>query len=120
TGAWQFRFEDEHGPSGNAHLDAATLFRLTPDGPNLSGIMRFHMHEINGSAPGSGWLYLSYDATQLEFEGSKTRFVVDGRFVGGTGRFEGARGTLTVTSVNGFDTGEGTLVLSGNPTKTDN
>ncbi|MEO1222151.1 MAG: hypothetical protein AAFY42_12505 [Pseudomonadota bacterium] len=114
TGAWQFRFEDEEGPSGNAHLDAATLFRLTPDGPNLSGIMRFHMHEIDGSAPGTGWLYLSYDATDLEFEGSRTRFVVEGTFVGGTGRFEGATGTLRVTSINGFDTGEGQLILAEN------
>lgn len=114
TGAWQFRFEDEGGPSGNAHLDAATLFRLTPNGPNLSGIMRFHMHEIDGSAPGTGWLYLSYDATELEFEGSSTRFVVEGTFVGGTGRFEGASGTLRVVSINGFDTGGGQLILTEN------
>ncbi|MFQ6550584.1 hypothetical protein AADZ90_021790 [Aestuariibius sp. 2305UL40-4] len=114
TGSWQFRFEDEAGSSGNAHLDAATLFRLTPTGPNLSGIMRFHMHEIDGSAPGTGWLYLSYDATQLQFEGSSTRFVVEGTFVGGTGRFEGATGTLRVTSINGFDTGEGQLILAEN------
>lgn len=114
TGAWQFRFEDEAGPSGNTHLDAATLFRLTPDGPNLSGVMRFHMHEIDGSAPGTGWLYLSYDAANLEFEGSSTRFVVEGTFVGGTGRFEGSTGTLRVTSINGFDTGEGQLILAQN------
>lgn len=114
TGAWQFRFEDAAGPSGNAHLDAATLFRLTPNGPNLSGMMRFHMHEIDGSAPGTGWLYLSYDATDLEFEGSSTRFVVEGIFVGGTGRFEGATGRLRVTSINGFDTGEGQLILAEN------
>ncbi|NSX53893.1 hypothetical protein [Parasulfitobacter algicola] len=114
TGAWKFRFENEDGPSGNAHLDAATLFRLTPDGPNLSGIMRFHMHEIDGSAPGTGWLYLSYDATELEFEGTSTRFVVEGTFVGGTGRFEGATGTLRVTSINGFDTGGGQLILAEN------
>ena len=114
TGAWQFRFEDEVGPSGNAHLNAATLFRLTPNGPNLSGIMRFHMHEIDGSTPGTGWLYLSCDATELAFEGSSTRFVVEGTFVGGTGRFEGATGTLRVTSINGFDTGEGQLILAEN------
>ncbi len=112
TGAWQFRFEDEDGPSGNAHLDAATLFRLTPNGPDLSGLMRFHMHEIDGSAPGAAWLYLSYSATELDFDGSRTRFVVEGEFVGGTGPFEGATGTLKVTSVNGFDTGGGTLVLA--------
>jgi hypothetical protein len=114
TGAWQFRFEDADGPSGNAHLDAATLFRLTPNGPNLSGVMRFHMHEIDGGAPGTGWLYLSYDTTDLKFEGSRTTFVVDGTFVGGTGRFEGATGTLRVTSINGFDTGGGQLILSKN------
>lgn len=114
TGAWQFRFADEAGQSGNAHLDAATLFRLTPDGPDLSGIMRFHMHEIDGSAPGTGWLYLSYDATELAFEGSSTRFVVEGTFIGGTGRFEGATGALRVTSINGFDTGEGQLILAEN------
>lgn len=114
TGAWQFRFEAQTGPSGNAHLYAATLFRLTPNGPNLSGIMRFHMHEIDGSAPETGWLYLSYDATELEFEGSSTRIVVEGTFVGGTGRFEGATGTLRVTSINGFDTGGGQLILADN------
>lgn len=114
TGAWQFRFDDEQGPSGNAHLDAATLFRLTPHGPSLSGIMRFHMHEIDGSAPGTGWLYLSYDATELKFEGTNSRFVVEGDFVGGTGRFEGATGSLRVTSINGFDTGGGQLILADN------
>lgn len=111
TGAWRFDFGDENGFTGNAHLDAATLFRLTPDGPDLSGIMRFHMHELDGSAPGSGWLYLSYDATDVEIRGSSTRIVVEGKFVGGTGRFEGATGTLAVTSINGFDTGNGTLIL---------
>jgi hypothetical protein len=110
TGAWQFDFAED-GPSGNAHLDASTLFRMTPEGKSLSGLMRFHMHEITGEAPGSGWLFLSYEGTSLEFEGSKATFVVEGRFVGGTGRYHGASGWLKVTSINGFDTGEGELHL---------
>lgn len=114
TGAWRFRFEDEEGPGGDAHLEAATLFRLTPDGPDLSGVMRFHMHEIDGSAPGTGWLHLSYDATELEFEGASTRFVVEGKYIGGAGRFEGAAGAPRATSINGFDTGEGRLILAEN------
>lgn len=114
TGAWQFTFEEADGPTGTAHLDASTLFRMTPEGKSLSGLMRFHMHEINGEAPGSGWLFLSYEGTSLEFEGTKATFVVEGRFVGGTGRFKGATGNLRVTSINGFDTGGGTLVLAEN------
>lgn len=113
TGAFSFDFEDEAGPSGNAHLDASTLFRLTPKGPSLSGLMRFHMHEIDGGDPGSGWLYLSYEGTEFAFEGSKSTLVVEGAFVGGTGKYEGATGWLRVTSVNGFDTGEGELTLPG-------
>ena len=112
TGAWQFKFEDENGPTGSAHIDASTLFRLTNQGPSLSGLMRFHMHEIDGDEPGSGWLYLSYEGTDLKFEGTKATFVVEGQFVGGTGRYEGATGWLRVTSVNGFDTGKGELVMS--------
>lgn len=111
TGAWSFTFPDSDGPSGNAHLDASTLFRLTKDGPSLSGLMRFHMHEIMGEEPGSGWLYLSYEGTDLKFEGTKATFVVEGTFVGGTGQYEGATGWLRVTSINGFDTGEGELIL---------
>ncbi|WP_208352759.1 hypothetical protein [Pseudaestuariivita rosea] len=111
TGAWRFEFEDEGGPTGNAHLDASTLFRLTRNGPSLSGLMRFHMHEIDGSEPGSGWLYLSYEGGEMTFEGSKATFVVEGEFFGGTGRYEGATGSLRVTSVNGFDTGGGELIL---------
>lgn len=112
AGAWRFEFEDAAGPNGNAHLDASTLFRLTKDGPSLSGLMRFHMHEIEGAEPGSGWLYLSYEGTDLQFDGTKATFVVQGTFVGGTGKYEGATGWLKVTSINGFDTGEGELILS--------
>lgn len=110
TGAWSFAFEDG-GPSGNAHLDAATLFRKTPRATELSGLMRFHMHEVDGGPEGSAWLYLSYEGSDLRFEGSKAIFAVEGQFVGGTGKYQGATGWLQVKSVNGFDEGRGELFL---------
>lgn len=111
TGAWRFEFDDAEGPTGNVHLDASTLFRRVGDDLSLSGLMRFHMHEIDGAAPGSAWLYLSYEGTDLRLEGTKATFVVEGRFVGGTGRYAGATGWMRVTSINGFDSGEGELHL---------
>ena len=111
TGSWRFEFEGGALESGPAHLDAATLFRSTPGQQDLSGIMRFAMHEITGESEGSAWLYLRYDATRAEFEGTRVTFVVEGDFVGGTGPYAGATGTLRVTSVNGSDTGGGTIVL---------
>lgn len=112
TGSWRFTFDGDRLPSGPAHLDAATLFRSTPEGQDLSGIMRFAMHEITGEAEGSAWLYLRYGATSTDIDGTKVTFVVEGDFVGGTGIYERASGSLRVTSVNGSDTGGGTLRLA--------
>lgn len=105
TGAWQWRFED--GTIGTTHVNGATANRITPEGATLLGTMKINMFEIDGSPPESQLLFLAYESTKFYAEGSKVTITVEGRFVGGKGKYAGASGNLEVTSVNGF-IGQGT------------
>ncbi|MEM7709283.1 MAG: hypothetical protein AAF264_00710 [Pseudomonadota bacterium] len=109
TGAFRFRFDD--GPELRAHMNGATANRITPEGAEIFGTMQINMDEAEGAAPDSNLLYLAYEGA-VAAEGSRVTVTVEGRFVGGTGRYEGASGTMSVTSVNGFFAdGMGELVL---------
>lgn len=111
TGAFRFRFEE--GPELRAHVNGATVNRVTAEGGEIFGTMQINMGEAEAAAPGSNLLYLAYEG-QVTAEGSRVTVAVEGRFLGGTGRYEGATGTLAATSVNGFFAdGEGRLTLAG-------
>jgi hypothetical protein len=61
------------------------------------------MSEFENSAPGTDALYLAYEGVEFQQEGlNQLSIAVEGRFVGGRGRYQGATGSLKVVSVNGF------------------
>ncbi|MBP2833766.1 nuclear transport factor 2 family protein [Aquimarina sp. U1-2] len=115
TGSWHWEFEN--GKKGNTHINGATANRVLYNGENeLMGTMKINMFEFEGSASGSDLLFLSYKAQEFTVEGSKVTIKVSGEFTGGTGKYQGARGWLTVTSINGFfDDGEGEIYLGKAP-----
>ncbi|MEO0828208.1 MAG: nuclear transport factor 2 family protein [Cyanobacteria bacterium J06639_14] len=102
TGAW--RLESSDGRSGNVHINAATAVRFVPnEAPALLGTMVLNMFEYEGSEPGTDVLYLAYEASNFQQPGLSQQIItVEGRFVGGRGRYAGATGSLHVVSVNGF------------------
>lgn len=107
-GAWEWTFDD--GQVGSTHLEISTGFNLTSEGMGLTGVVRMDMAQLDGSTPGE-YLYLAYEGTEFIEEGAKQTISIAGNFVGGTGRYAGASGTLEATSVNGFiDGGTGELV----------
>lgn len=109
AGAWRFEFED--GTSGSCHVNGATANRITPNDASLFGTMRIDMFEVTGDASRTDALYLAYESTSFQVDGPNVDIVVEGEFVGGAGRYEGATGRLRVRSVNGY-IGEGTGMLS--------
>ncbi|WP_430907473.1 nuclear transport factor 2 family protein [Maribacter sp. 2-571] len=111
TGSWHWEFEN--GKKGNTHINGATANRLLFNGNHeLCGTMKINMFEFEGSAPETDLLFLSYRSEQFEVNGSQVTIKVSGTFTGGTGKYEGARGWLTVTSVNGFfEDGKGEVIL---------
>ena len=114
TGAFRFRFDG--GPELRAHIAGATANRVTAEGGMIFGTMQINMGEAEAAAPGTHLLYLAYEG-DVSVELSRVTVAVKGRFIGGTGRYEGASGTLEVTSVNGFFAdGTGTLELSDGQT----
>jgi hypothetical protein len=111
TGAFQWRFAD--GTEARTHVNGATANRVTALGAEIFGTMKINMFEANGAAPDSELLYLAYEG-QITAEGTKVSVKVKGRFIGGTGRYNGATGDVELTSTNGFfDDGKGTLRLEG-------
>lgn len=119
TGAWHWEFDN--GQQGNTHVNGATANRVLGGTQNeLFGTMQVNMFELEGSAPGQDLLFMAYTATHFEVEGSQVSIRVNGEFTGGTGRYAGARGFLTVTSVNGFFAdGRGELWLGITETATE-
>jgi hypothetical protein len=102
TGAW--RLKEKAGQSGNVHVNAATAVRIVPnERPSLMGTMELNMAEFENSTPGTDALYLAYEGVDFQQNGlSQLTIAVEGRFVGGRGKYQGATGTLKVVSVNGF------------------
>ncbi|NET38553.1 MAG: hypothetical protein F6K19_42260 [Cyanothece sp. SIO1E1] len=115
TGSWHWEFEN--GKKGNTHINGATANRVLFNGKHeLFGTMKINMFELEGSAPETDLLFLSYNSELFEVEGSQVTIKVSGEFIGGTGKYEGARGWLTVTSVNGFfENGKGEIILGEIP-----
>ncbi len=115
TGSWHWEFEN--AKKGNTHINGATANRVLYNGKNeLMGTMKINMFEFEGSEPESDLLFLSYKAQEFTIEGSKVTIKVSGEFTGGTGKYQGARGWLTVTSINGFfDDGKGEIYLGEVP-----
>ncbi|WP_210196801.1 nuclear transport factor 2 family protein [Aquimarina sp. U1-2] len=115
TGSWHWEFEN--GKKGNTHINGATANRVLFNGENqLMGTMKINMFEFEGSNPESDLLFLSYTSTKFTAEPSNVVIKVSGEFTGGTGKYKGARGWLTVTSVNGFfDDGKGEIYLGDQP-----
>jgi hypothetical protein len=103
TGSWRL-IDIATKASGNAHLNAATALRIVPgEAPSLIGTMELAMSEHHNTAPGTDILWLAYEATSFEQIGANTTIVrVEGRVVGGRGRYAGAKGDISVVSVNGF------------------
>jgi hypothetical protein len=103
TGSWRL-IDIATKTSGNAHLNAATALRIVPEeAPSLMGTMELAMSEHHNTAPGTDVLWLAYEATSFEQRGPNTTIIrVDGRVVGGKGRYAGAKGDLSVVSINGF------------------
>ena len=103
TGSWRL-VDVASGASGNAHLNAATAVRIVPgETPSLMGTMELAMSEHHNSAPGSDVIWLAYEASGFEMRGPNTTVItVDGRVVGGRGRYVSATGDLRVVSINGF------------------
>jgi hypothetical protein len=102
TGAWHLT--EKAGRSGNVHVNAATAVRIVPnERPSLMGTMELNMSEFENSTPGTDALYLAYEGVDFQQNGpSQLTISVEGRFVGGRGKYQGATGTLKVASVNGF------------------
>jgi hypothetical protein len=109
TGAFQWKFAD--GREARTHINGATANRVTAQGAEIFGTMKINMFEAEGKAPESELLYLAYEGT-IAAQGSKVTVQVRGRFIGGTGQYAGATGTVELSSINGFfDNGIGTLNL---------
>ncbi|GMN05055.1 hypothetical protein MTsPCn5_04430 [Croceitalea sp. MTPC5] len=119
TGSWHWEFEN--GKKGNTHINGATANRVSYNGKHqLFGTMKINMFEFEGSAPETDLLFLSYKAKKFELEGSQVTIKVSGEFTGGTGKYQGARGWLTVTSINGFfEDGKGEIILGETPVITE-
>lgn len=119
TGSWHWEFEN--GKVGNTHINGATANRVSANDENqLFGTMKINMFELEGTAPDQDLLFLSYSAQKFIIEGSKVIIKVSGKFMGGTGKYEKARGWLTVTSINGFfEDGKGEIYLGNTPEITD-
>jgi steroid Delta-isomerase len=114
TGAFRFRFKN--GAELRAHIGGATANRVTAEGGRIFGTMQLNMGEAEAAAPGTNLLYLAYEG-DVSATGSRITVNVAGQFLGGTGRYKGATGTMKVTSVNGFFAdGTGTLILAENNT----
>ncbi len=115
TGSWRWEFEN--GKQGSTHINGATANRILFNGKHeLFGTMKINMFEFDGSAPEEGVLFLSYKSQEFEVNGSKVTITVSGEFTGGTGKYQGARGRLTVTSTNGFfEDGKGEIILGEIP-----
>ena len=110
TGSFHWEFED--GTSGNTHVNGATANRMVPEGNSLFGTMRINMFELEGLPRDEHLLFLQYVSSDFRLEGSQVIITVVGQFVGGTGNYAGASGTLELTSVNGYiGTGTGTLIV---------
>ncbi len=56
--------------------------------------------------------YLAYEGA-IGAQGTKVTVTVKGRFIGGTGRYQGASGNVELSSLNGFfNNGKGVLSLT--------
>lgn len=109
SGAFKFTFEN--GLELRAHIEGATANQVTPEGGEIFGTMQIDMGEAEGGDPSGNLLFLSYTGS-IELYGFAPVVTVNGTFIGGTGRYDGASGTLSVTSINGFfDDGTGELIL---------
>jgi hypothetical protein len=107
TGSFQWKFAD--GREARTHINGATANRVTAQGAEIFGTMKINMFEADGKPVDSELLYLAYEGA-ISAEGSKVAVKVKGRFIGGTGRYAGASGSVELTSINGFfDNGTGTL-----------
>ncbi len=115
TGSWHWEFEN--GKKGNTHINGATANRVVSNGKNdLFGTMKINMFEFEDSPRESDLLFLAYKAQKFEINGSQVTIKVSGEFTGGTGKYENARGWLTVTSVNGFfEDGKGEIIMGDIP-----
>lgn len=102
TGAWQLSAAD--GTRGQLHIEAATAVRLARgESPALMGTMVMNMAEFHGTAPGADALHVAYEAPVFAATGpTDVRITVQGRVVGGRGRYANASGSLLVVSHNGF------------------
>ncbi len=110
TGSFLWEFED--GTTGATHINGATANRITTEGPELFGMMKINMFEMEGSPAESDLLFLSYEAESFKIDGTKVTIVVKGRFVGGSGKYKDASGELRVVSVNGYiNEGNGIIKL---------
>ena len=109
AGAWRFEFED--GTAGSCHVNGATANRATSGGASLFGTMQIDMFEVTGDASRTDLLYLAYESSSFSVDGPNVDIVVEGEFVGGAGRYEGATGRLSVRSINGY-IGEGSGALT--------
>ncbi|WP_299530599.1 nuclear transport factor 2 family protein [Ulvibacterium sp.] len=111
TGSWHWEFEN--GKKGNTHINGATANRVLFNGEHeLFGTMKINMYEFGSSAPLTDLLFLSYKAQKFEVDGSQVTIKVLGEFIGGTGKYQNARGWLTATSINGFfEDGKGEIIL---------
>lgn len=113
TGSWQWTID---GRTANTHVNGATANRVRGGADNeLFGTMQIDMFEFEESTRGSDLLYLAYRSSVFTQADPTLTIKVEGEFIGGTGKYAGARGHLTVTSVNGFfSDGVGQIVLPEN------
>jgi hypothetical protein len=110
TGSFLWKFAD--GTEARTHINGATANRVTTQGAEIIGTMKINMFEASGATRESELLYLAY-AGQISAEGSKVTVKVKGDFIGGTGKYKGATGKVTLTSINGFfNDGSGQLEIN--------
>lgn len=110
AGAWHLTFED--GTSGSCHVHGAATNRITALQASLFGTMQLDMFEVTGDRSRTDYLYLAFESSDFEIDNPTIDITVEGHFVGGTGRYIGASGTLRFRSVNGYIAeGSGAIVL---------
>ncbi len=111
AGAFHFRFAD--GREARTHVAGATANRVTAQGGAILGTMKISMFEVEAEPRDSQLLFLAYDGDVAVEGGSRVTVEVRGQFIGGTGRYAGATGTLELTSIIGvFTDRHGTLVMA--------
>jgi hypothetical protein len=75
--------------------------------------MKISMFEVEAEPRDSQLLFLAYDGDVAVEGGSRVTVEVRDQFIGGTGRYAGATGTLELTSIIGvFTDRHGTLVMA--------